>query len=91
MGDPSIRAWVARIVGAVLIVLVVFVLFWPILVERQTGAQTATLSAACTKLVAHMRQQPTGGAGFTQAVAHPECWSAEVSTPSIPLGERAQP
>jgi hypothetical protein len=32
---------VARIVGAVLIVLVVFVLFWPILVERQTGAQTA--------------------------------------------------
>jgi hypothetical protein len=84
MGDPSISAWVTRIVGVVLIVLVVFVLFWPILVERHTGAQTATLSAACTTLVAHMRQQATGGAGFTRAVAHPECWSAEVS-------ERAQP
>ena len=65
-------AWAARIVGVICLVL--FLLFWPILVERHNSGPVS-LSVACSKMVAHMRQQPitVGGADITQAVAHPEC------------------
>jgi hypothetical protein len=79
MGDLSISTWAARIVGVGLFFLVLFVLFWPILIERHSNLETVNLRTACGDMIAQMRQQSTSGAGFTQAVAHPECWSAQAA------------
>jgi hypothetical protein len=86
MEDPTISAsphrvsaaaWVARIVGAsVIFVLVCFMLFWPM---WHSGELKIKLGVACGDMIAQMRQQPMSGAGFTQAVAHSDCWPAQAA------------
>ena len=68
-----VAGWAARIIG--LIFLLLFLLFWPILVERHSDGPALKLGVACSNMAARMRQQPTGGADLTQLVANPECWS----------------
>ena len=83
-------AWAALIVGVISLVL--FLLFWPILIERHSSAPTIRLGVACSHMAARMRQQPTSvaSADITQAVAHPECWSEQANTRPVVVGAPAQ-
>jgi hypothetical protein len=90
MGDPRIirldRIFrlAGRIVGVSLFfLLLIFLLFWPILVERHSDVRAGNLATACDYMIAQIRQQPTSGAGFTP-VAQPECWPAQANTDSTP-------
>jgi len=83
-------AWAVRIVGVISLVL--FLLFWPILVERHSSAPTVRLGVACSNMAARMRQQPSAAsADITQVVAHPECWSEQANTRPVAVGPPAQP
>jgi hypothetical protein len=83
-------AWAARIV--VVISLVLFLLFWPILVDRHSSAPTVRLGVACSNLAARMRQQPSvTSADITQVVAHPECWSEQANTRPVAAGAPVRP
>jgi hypothetical protein len=83
MGNPTINAssvrvsaaGLARLVGATFIfVLVLFALFWPM---WHSGELKVKLGVACGDMIAQMRGQQTNNAGFTLAVAQPECWPME--------------
>jgi hypothetical protein len=92
MGDPRViglyrvvaATLVARIVGvSFLILLLIFLLFWPILVERHLDVRPGNLATACDYMVAQIRQQSKSSVGFTP-VAQPECWRAQANTGSAP-------
>jgi hypothetical protein len=73
-----------RIVGvSFMLLLLTFLLFWPILVERHSDVRAGNLATACDYMVAQIRQQPTSGAGFTP-VTNPECLPAQANTDSLP-------